>query len=90
MVGAPRGAQVAVYRGSPVGPPDYAFDLEVPAGEQTLSANTPTEPYAFVRSTVNVSSDMKDVILTLNPAPVVTGGSASLRKMWWLISKACV
>lgn len=30
--------------GFPVGPPDYAFDMEVPAGEQTLSANTPNEP----------------------------------------------
>jgi uncharacterized protein (DUF2141 family) len=55
-------------------PPDYAFDASVSPGEYTIRANVSSGgPEAYGTGSLTVTGDLSDVVLTMSPAPEVTG-----------------
>ena len=55
-------------------PPDYAFDASVSPGDYTIRANVYSAgPEAYGTGSLTVTGDLSDVVLTMSPAPEVTG-----------------
>jgi hypothetical protein len=54
-------------------PPDYEFDARVRPGEYRIIARVGGGPLAFASANINATEDINGVVLTLGPAPVITG-----------------
>jgi protocatechuate 3,4-dioxygenase beta subunit len=60
--------------GTQAGPPEYAFNVRAQPGQYEIFANVYSGgPEAYASSSVNVAGDITGVVLSLNPAPEVTG-----------------
>jgi protocatechuate 3,4-dioxygenase beta subunit len=56
------------------GPPDYTFNVRAQPGQYEMFASVYSGgPEAYASSSVNVAGDITGVVLSMNPAPEVTG-----------------
>jgi hypothetical protein len=86
VVGAPADPQASVYTSLDsadravaeslslrAGPPNYEFDARVRPGEYRIIARVRSGPLAFASANITATEDINGVLLTLGPAPVITG-----------------
>lgn len=60
--------------GTQAGPPEYAFNVRAQPGQYEIFANVYSGgPEAYASSSVNVAGDITGIVLSMNPAPEVTG-----------------
>jgi hypothetical protein len=73
VMGAQAGTLISLGYGD-AGPPDYLFDLSLPAGQHTIFAHVYSGgPEAFAIETLTVAGNITGLVLTMRPPPEVSG-----------------